>query len=97
MTMTQFQVDTAQIGVVSGDVQRISAEIETQVAAMMTRLTSLEEAWRGEASGRFQAVAQEWHTTQGRVRESLDHIARLLSQAGQQYAASEQRNAAMFR
>ncbi len=94
---SQFQVDTERIGAASGDVARISADIEGQVAAMMSRLTSLQDAWRGEASGRFQEVAHEWRGTQARVRESLDHIARALSQAGQQYAAAEQQNAAMFR
>ncbi len=94
---SQFQVDTDRIGAASGDVARISADIEAQVAAMMARLTSLQDAWRGEASGRFQGVVHEWRGTQARVRESLDHISRTLQQAGQQYAAAEQQNAAMFR
>ncbi|HEX8498723.1 MAG TPA: WXG100 family type VII secretion target [Actinomycetales bacterium] len=94
---SQFQVDTDRISAASGDVARISADIETQVAAMMSRLTSLQDAWRGEASGRFQEVVQDWRATQSRVRESLDHVSRALNQAGQQYAAAEQQNAAMFR
>ena len=94
---SQFQVDTTRIGAASGDVQRISAEIESSVATMMARLTDLQDAWRGEASTRFQGVAQEWRATQTRVRDSLEHISRLLGQAGQQYAAAEQQNAALFR
>jgi early secretory antigenic target protein ESAT-6 len=94
---SQFQVDTDRISAASGDVSRISADIESQVAAMMARLTSLQDAWRGEASGRFQGVVHEWRGTQARVRESLDHISQALNQAGQQYAAAEQQNAAMFR
>lgn len=92
-----FQVDTERIAAASGDVQRISAEIESQVAAMMARLTGLQDAWQGEASARFQGVVIDWRGTQTRVRESLDLISRLLGQAGQQYAAAEQHNAAMFR
>ena len=94
---SQFQVDTARIGAAAGDVQRISAEIESSVAAMMARLTGLQDAWQGEAAARFQGVVQEWRGTQTRVRESLEHISRLLGQAGQQYAAAEQQNAALFR
>ncbi len=94
---SQFQVDTDRITAAAADVQRISAEIDSQVAAMMARLTGLQDAWRGEASGRFHAVVTEWRGTQARVRESLDHISRLLGQAGQQYAAAEQQNAALFR
>jgi 6 kDa early secretory antigenic target len=94
---TQFQVDTDRIQAAAGDVHRISTEIDHQVAAMMGRLTSLEDAWRGQAATRFQQVAAEWRGTQAQVREALDHISRLLGQAGQQYAAAEQRNAALFR
>jgi 6 kDa early secretory antigenic target len=94
---SQFQVDTDRITAAAGDVQRISAEIDGQVAAMMAHLTALQDAWRGEAAGRFHAVATEWRGTQLRVRESLDHVAALLGRAGQQYAAAEQQNAAMFR
>ncbi|HET8614953.1 MAG TPA: WXG100 family type VII secretion target [Actinomycetales bacterium] len=94
---SQYQVDTARIGAAAGDVQRISAEVDSSVAAMMARLTGLQDAWQGEASARFQGVVQEWRATQTRVRESLEHISRLLGQAGQQYAAAEQHNAALFR
>jgi early secretory antigenic target protein ESAT-6 len=93
---SQFSVDTDRIAAASGDINRISAEIDSQVAAMMSRLTALQDAWTGSAATRFQGVASEWRGTQARVRESLDDIARLLAQASQQYAAAEQRNASMF-
>ncbi|GAB3686892.1 WXG100 family type VII secretion target [Angustibacter aerolatus] len=94
---TTYQVDTARIATAAADVHRISADVEGQVAALMARLTSLEDAWRGEAATRFQAVAADWRATQLRVRESLDLISRALGSAGEQYAAAEQRNASMFR
>jgi early secretory antigenic target protein ESAT-6 len=94
---SQFQVDTERITAAAGTVQRISADIDGQVTRMMGELTALQDAWRGEASGRFHAVAQEWRGTQAKVRESLDLIARTLGQAGRQYAAAEQQNAALFR
>lgn len=94
---SQYQVDTARIGTAAGDVQRISAEIESSVAAMMARLTGLQDAWQGEAAARFQSVVQEWRGTQTRVRDSLEQISRLLGRAGHQYAAAEQQNAALFR
>jgi early secretory antigenic target protein ESAT-6 len=92
----QFQVDTDRIAAASGDINRIGADIDTQVAAMMARLTGLQDAWRGTASSRFQAVAHEWRGTQARVREALGEISHLLAQAGQQYAAAEQQNTSMF-
>jgi WXG100 family type VII secretion target len=93
---SQFQVDTDRIAAASGDITRIGADIDSQVGAMMARLTALQDAWTGSAASRFQGVASEWRSTQARVRESLDQISRLLAQAGQQYAAAEQRNASMF-
>ncbi|MFL6098813.1 MAG: WXG100 family type VII secretion target [Actinomycetales bacterium] len=91
-----FQVDTGRITAASGDINRIGADIDAQVSAMMARLTGLQDAWRGTAASRFQAVTHEWRGTQARVREALDHIGRLLAQAGQEYAAAEEHNAAMF-
>lgn len=94
---TQFQVDTDRIQAAAGDVHRISADIEREVGAMMARLVGLQDAWRGQAAGRFQEVATEWRGAQAHVREALDQISRLLGQAGQQYAAAEQATAALFR
>jgi early secretory antigenic target protein ESAT-6 len=93
---SQFSVDTDRISAASGDIGRISADIDAQVAVMMARLTALQDAWTGSASARFQGVAAEWRATQAKVRESLDHISRLLAQAGQQYATAEQQNTSMF-
>ncbi len=92
----QFQVDTERIAAAAGDIDRISADIDAQVSAMMARLTALQDGWKGSAATRFQGVTAEWRGTQARVRGSLDHISRLLAQAGQQYAAAEQQNTSMF-
>ena len=92
-----FRVDTDRIQAASGDIARISADVEAQVAAMMARLTALQDAWQGEAAGRFQGVVGDWRATQARVRESLDTISRALGAAGRQYAEAELHNASMFR
>lgn len=92
----QFQVDTERIQAASSDVARIGAEIEGQVGAMMGRLHALEDAWRGSAASRFQAVVAEWQGTQRHVKESLDHIAQLLAHAGSTYAETEAAAERMF-
>jgi 6 kDa early secretory antigenic target len=94
---SQFQVDTERITAASADIARIGGEIDSQVGAMMSRLTGLQDAWTGSAASRFQGVVGEWRSTQATVREALDHISRLLAQAGRQYAEAEQQNTAMFR
>jgi WXG100 family type VII secretion target len=92
----QFQVDTERIQAASADISRISAEIEGQVGAMMSRLTALQDAWRGSAAARFQGVVGEWQGTQRHVKEALDHVGQLLAQAGATYAETEAAAERMF-
>ena len=92
----QFQVDTGQIQAASGDIARISSEIDGQVTAMMARLNGLQGAWTGSASARFQALVSEWQGTQRQVRASLDSIGGVLSAAGVQYAETEAQTLRMF-
>jgi len=94
---SRFQVDTARIQAASGDVTRISAEIESSVKAMMGKLNALQDAWQGSAATSFQGVTREWERTQHTVRESLDSISAALHRAGAQYSEVEQANTGMFR
>lgn len=91
-----FQVDTERIQAASGDIARISSEIEGQVAQMMSRLTALQDAWTGGAATRFQGVVAQWQGTQRQVQSSLDTIGRVLGAAGAQYAETEAQNTRMF-
>lgn len=91
-----FHVDTDRIHAASGDIAAISAELESLVATMLTRLTALQDAWTGSAATRFQGVVQEWRGTQQHVRASLDSIGAALGQAGTHYAEAEAANERMF-
>lgn len=91
-----FAVDTARIAAASGDIERIAASIESEVRAMMTKLTGLQDCWRGSAAGNFQAVSQDWSATQERVRASLQQISMTLRSAGQDYEMVEQTNRMRF-
>ncbi len=93
---TQFQVDTDRISAAAGDIARIAADLEAQVAAMMTRLTSLQDAWTGSASAQFQSVVAQWQGTQRQVKASLDDIGPVLAAAGSQYAQTEAAAMRMF-
>ena len=93
----QFQVDTERIQAASGDIARISGEIDAQVGAMMARLAGLQDAWTGVASARFQSLVGEWQATQRQVRASLDSIGGVLAAAGAQYAETEAHAVQMFR
>lgn len=92
-----FAVSTDQLASASGDIARISADIETQVQAMMGRLNALQDQWQGSASGNFQEVVTQWRGTQRTVKESLDSISRALHEAGEVYATAETNSRALFR
>ena len=93
---TQFQVDTDRIQAASGDIARISGEIEAQVAQMLARLTALQDAWKGGAATQFHGVVTQWQGTQRQVQASLDSIGQVLAAAGAQYAETEAQNMRMF-
>ncbi|CAN7316400.1 WXG100 family type VII secretion target [Knoellia sp. LjRoot47] len=93
---TQFQVDTDRISAASGDIARISGEIEAQVAQMLARLTALQDAWKGGAATQFHGVVTQWQGTQRQVQASLDSIGQVLAAAGAQYAETEAQNMRMF-
>ena len=93
---TQFQVDTDRISAASGDIARISGEIEAQVAQMLARLTALLDAWKGGAPTQFHGVVTQWQGTQRQVQTSLDSIGQVLAAAGAQYAETEAQNMRMF-
>ena len=87
--MATFTVNTTQVASSSSDVSRISEDVETTVASMMSRLISLQNDWQGDASTSFQDLINDWRATQRTVKESLDEIGRALSDASQTYDNSE--------
>ena len=93
---TQVQVDTDRIPAASGDIARISGEIEGQVGQMLARLTALQDAWKGGAATQFHGVVTQWQGTQRQVQASLDSIGQVLAAAGAQYAETEAQNMRMF-
>ena len=80
----------------SGDIGRMSGEIESLVGSMTGRLKALEDSWKGSASTSFQEVLLEWKDTARQVRESLDSIGQVLGQVGDQYAEVEDANTRSF-
>ena len=93
---TTFSVDTARIAAASGDIQRISAQIEGDVRAMMDRLNGLQDCWRGAAAGNFADITQRWSATQEQVRTTLQEISVALKTAGDDYDLVEQANRQRF-
>lgn len=87
--MSSFTVNTESIAGSATDISRISEEVEGSVSQMMTRLTQLQSEWTGSASGSFQELINDWRSTQRQVKESLDDISRVLTEAGKTYSTTE--------
>ena len=94
--MSRFEVDSARVEQASAAVASSSGNVATEVDGMMRHLVDLESCWKGSAAAGFQALTQQWRTTQDQVRTTLDEIQRALAQAGRQYADVESANARMF-
>ncbi|HEY4536066.1 MAG TPA: WXG100 family type VII secretion target [Enteractinococcus sp.] len=95
--MARIQIDVQELFAKASNVQSTADRIQSEVNTMDAALRQLQESWVGQAAANFQTVVTEWRTTQQRVEESLRSIREAMQHAGQQYEATEQANAAMFR
>lgn len=94
--MSRYEVDSAQVIQAGAAVQASAQQIGDEVDRMMRHLLDLQSSWQGQAATSFQAVVNDWRSTQERVRHSLEEIHRALAAAGRQYAEVEAATAAMF-
>ncbi len=94
--MTRYQVDSEAVLNATGAVRTSIGRIQSEVSGLHGQLTNLQGSWSGQAATAFQAVVNDWKSTQLRVEESLAAINQALSQAGQQYAEIEANNARLF-
>lgn len=92
-----IRVTPEQLQGLAAQVARGAGEIERQLGGLGQTLAPLGSEWAGQAQQQFQQLWGEWHTAAVRLREALDGISRLMSQAGQAYATAEQEIAATFR
>src|SRR5699024_5847148 len=95
--MARIQIDVQELFAKASNVQATADRIQSEVNTMDAALRQLQESWVGQASSNRQAVVTEWRSTQQGGEESLRPIHEAMQQAGQQYEATEQANAAMFR
>jgi early secretory antigenic target protein ESAT-6 len=94
--MTRYQVDSEAVLGATNAVRTSIGRIQAEVGGLHGQLVSLQDSWSGQAASAFQAVVNDWKSTQQRVEESLNAISRALGQAGQHYAEIEAANARLF-
>lgn len=75
-----------------------AGNIDAQLAAMASSLAPLTGGeWAGQASEQFRGLWEQWHESGRRLREALEGVSALLTNAGQAYAQAESSVAATFR
>lgn len=94
--MTQFQVDSELVHSANAAIQNTIGQLHSEVAALQSQLTSLQDSWRGVAATEFQSLVLRWNTTAVTVREQLGQIGTALSIAASQYEEIESANLRLF-
>lgn len=94
--MAMYTIDSAEVSASAARVGQRSAEIRSQVEALMADLLALEGSWTGVAQAGFQACITDWRATQAQVEASLDAIGLRMGEAAAVYEEAEARSASLF-
>ena len=88
--MSLIKVTSEELQQLSGNVTTGSHNIHDQLQRLQSEILGVVgRDWEGVASNRFQALWDEWHRSAAGLKDALDGIARLLSQAGHAYHETE--------
>lgn len=89
VTPEQLQQVSTQLSAGASNVDGILAQLASSVAP-------LGSDWAGVAQARFQELWAQWQRSAKGLNESLTGISQLMSQAGANYASTEQSIASSF-
>lgn len=92
----RYQVDSEQVLSAAQQANSTIARIQSDVQALNAHLHHLNASWSGPAHAAFTAVHSQWHQTQRRVEETLQHLSESLAMAGRHYHDMEAGNARLF-
>jgi WXG100 family type VII secretion target len=89
--MALIKVTSEDLANASAQLNSGSQEIDAQLSSMHSLVQELVASdWQGAASSSFESLYQEWNTSAANLREALNGISRLLSNAASAYASTEQ-------
>ena len=89
--MALIKVTSEDLSSASSQLTSGSQEIDAQLGTMHGLVQDLVDSdWQGAASSSFESLYHEWNTSAANLREALDGIARLLSNAATAYAHTEE-------
>jgi WXG100 family type VII secretion target len=89
--MALIKVTSEDLSNASAQLNSGSQEIDAQLSTMHSLVQELVASdWQGAASSSFESLYQEWNTSAANLRQALEGISRLLSNASSAYASTEQ-------
>ena len=89
--MSLIKVTSEDLANASAQLNSGSQEIDAQLGSMHSLVQDLVASdWQGAASSSFESLYQEWNTSAANLRQALEGISRLLSNAASAYASTEQ-------
>jgi WXG100 family type VII secretion target len=89
--MALIKVTSEDLANASAQLNSGSQEIDAQLSTMHSLVQELVASdWQGAASSSFESLYQEWNTSAANLREALEGISRLLSNAASAYTSTEQ-------
>jgi WXG100 family type VII secretion target len=88
--MSLIKVTAEELHSLSSNVATGSNSIQDQLSRMQGEVLGVVGGeWQGAASGQFHALWDEWQRSAAGLKDALDGISRLLSNAGTQYQSTE--------
>ncbi|MFT8593679.1 MAG: WXG100 family type VII secretion target [Bifidobacterium sp.] len=94
--MPNYQVDSERIRSSSAAVSSSIATIRDAVSGMYANISNLQGVWTGSAASQFNAVADQWRSTQQQVEVSLEAIQNALARASTLYEDAEVQASRLF-
>jgi WXG100 family type VII secretion target len=88
--MSMVKVTSEQLADLGAQLAQGSAQVEEQLASMRSRVAPLVAGeWEGAASAAFHASWEEWARSAANLKEALDSISSVLTQASRVYQDAE--------
>lgn len=94
--MAEFTYDPSTLEDASKSLANGASEIDSQLTALSSRISPLQEGFQGQAAAAFQELWTEWHTSGKKLMESLTGLSQLLHGASVNAAQMEQANVQMM-
>lgn len=92
MAGSQFRTDLGTMGTSAAHVDQVNAQIQTQLAQLLSRLEPLSGQWRSDAATSFQTVKVQWNENARKLNDALRGIGEALKANQTNYSASDDTN-----